>query len=183
MLVTLDEAKEVLNIEDKDDLLENIIKRASAVIENYTNREFLAQDLEEEFEGTGSREYPAKQYPINSIAKLSIRTGRLGEDSWQEIDSGSYTFKKDSGIVIYSSRFVPRHRMYKLEYNAGYTNIPDDIKQAVIDMTAFLFSTKDGREVRSERIGDYQITYQDMEDSIKTLGLGAMLDSYINYRQ
>lgn len=181
MLVTVNEAKEVLGIEGQDDLLESLIKRASASIESYCRREFDAQDITEEFKGTGSKEYVPAQYPINSISKLSVRTGLIGQDSWREISSNLYNH--NGNVVMYSGTFSDKPRMYKLEYNAGYSTIPDDIKQATIDLVGFFYITRQGRGIKSEKIGDYSVTFADFTDAIEAIGVRTLLDTYINYRQ
>lgn len=185
MLTTKSEVKAVIGIDHDDDdtLIDSLIERASKIIDTYTNRTLEAQDIEEEFDGTGTNDYVLKQYPVNSVSKLSYRSGYIGDITWKEISSKYYTYYEHSGTLRYADKFTIRPKGYKVEYNAGYATIPADLEQACIDLVTHYYNTRTQKGIKSERIGDYSITYGDGLNTIEMLGLNTILDTYRNIRQ
>jgi len=183
-LTTLANVKTALEITGTDDdtYLESLIDRVSTIIESYCDREFDSQTLTEIFDGTGTEDYQTEEYPIDSITSLSYRTTTLNEDNWQTIESEYYHFYEDQGSVHYMNKFKEGVKNYKLVYVAGYSDIPDDLEQAAIDMISYYYNKRQSKNVKSESIGDYSITYAKSENVIDDLGLDVILDKYKKIR-
>jgi len=184
-LTTLNAVKEALEITtgSDDTYLTNLIKRVSQFIEHYCDREFTAQDIEEIFDGTGTKTYLTQQYPINSITALSRRTSSLKVDDWDAITSTYFFDKAKRGEIVYVNGFSNNTLGYKLEYNAGYATIPDDLEQAAIDLIAYYYNNRKSKNTDSESIGDYSVTYSKTTDVMNDLGLDTILDAYKDFRQ
>jgi hypothetical protein len=183
-LTTLAKVKTALDLSGTDDdtYLEQLIDRVSEIIESYCDREFNSESREEIFDGTGENDYQVDEYPISSITKLERRTSTLNEDDWDTIDSEYYHFYPNQGSVHYVQGFVKGIRNYQITYVAGYADIPDDLEQAAIDLVAYYFNKRKSKNVKSESIGDYSITYEKTENVIDDLSLDIILDKYKKIR-
>lgn len=72
-LVTLAEAKTYLGITGSDDdtLLNSLINNSSAAIESYCDRNFIAQNYSEFYNGMGQRKLRLRNFPVTSIQRLA----------------------------------------------------------------------------------------------------------------
>lgn len=183
-LTTLAKVKTALEITGTDDdtYLEALIDRVSEIIEAYCDREFNSESREEIFDGTGTDDYITDEWPINSITSLSIRQSTLNEDDWETLDSEYYHYYGDQGVVHYLNGFLKGVKNYKIVYTAGYTEVPDDLEQAAIDMISYYYNKRKSKNVQSESIGDYSITYSKSDNVIDDLGLDVILDKYKKVR-
>jgi len=60
----------------------------------------------------------------------------------------------------FGSFFVSMPNLFEADLTHGYTTVPDDVKRAVLDLAGEEYETT-VRNVRSESIDDYQITFFD----------------------
>jgi hypothetical protein len=72
-LVTLAEAKTYLGISGSDDdtLLNSLINNSSTAIESYCDRNFIAQNYSEFYNGLGQRKLRLRNFPVTSIQRLA----------------------------------------------------------------------------------------------------------------
>jgi len=131
MIVSVDEVKEILrpDIEettDLDVLLEKLIKRKQAVMERYIGYPIEAADYTEKYDGNGENFLFLRKIPVNSVSQLKIDTS--------VINSAYYKVLGEEGILYCSLRFTKGVRNIEVQFNAGYEIVPEDLKDACIQL-------------------------------------------------
>ncbi len=146
--ITLDEAKQHLRIDGNDDdiLIMSLIKQAREWCEAYQNRKYATQTLElvlDCFPKIGYIEFTSCS-PVQSVESI-----KYYDVEGQEyiFDSSNYLIDTDSFI----SRIVLKHNCYfpsiplqkvngvRIRFIAGYENIPEMIKYAMIIQMKLLY--------------------------------------------
>lgn len=154
---------------DEDSELSRLITSASLEFMNEIRRQdlFPAGDYTDRLCGNGEHELFLKHYPINSIASVKLNGSALDESD------GTITgwffdtdnpFPEDRQKLIYIGGCWPcsYYRIANLEitYNAGYSTVPEDIVQAVIELVAFKrgFGQLQAQDQTAAwlQLGDYQ---------------------------
>jgi hypothetical protein len=170
-LTTLENIKEYLNITGTDDdlLLENLIDRATGIIEIICNRPLKNVDGQdalvaqtEYFNGGGRSKLFLKYYPISSITSIHDDPDRVyGADTL--IDSDEYAFWADEGIVEFDGAGTVGSgvKNIKVIYKGGYTaaTLPYDIEQICIELVAILYKMRDRIGVSSKSFSDGSASY------------------------
>lgn len=122
-----------------------------------------------------------KHWPINSVTSVTRDDGTVIAVSADGIADG-YFFEANpdpesrTTLQLINSHPACHATVLSIKYKAGYTTVPEDIEQAVIEWVAFKFKTKDslGQSARTttqgERIDFQQIA---MPDSTR-----AVIDRY-----
>ena len=139
-LISLDDIREALGLESeevKDDgFLISIINRASQRIETYCGRTFNVAYYTEYHDGDGGSEVLLDQYPITHVSGLWDDVDRdFGDD--YEMDADDYLIYANEGrLSLYNdeSTFCLGRQNIKVCYSGGYTTIPEDLKQACVDL-------------------------------------------------
>lgn len=175
MLTTLKKAKTFMSIPE-DDNTEDLsiltaLKAASLAIERECNRSFGLATYRQTLDGSGTKFLRLRNFPIRSVSSLVIS----GEE--QELDS--FTIEPENGMLFRRSGWPCGTRTIEVEYSAGYVlpdgeagaetaTLPENIELACI-MYAQMLLRAPG--VKSERVGDLSVTYQDngMPDVIQSL--------------
>jgi hypothetical protein len=87
-----------------------------------------------------------------------------------------YVYESESGIVhiqsdafpfedTYQARFPSAYQSICINYSAGYTTTPDDMKQAALEVASYLYQNrKKNIGVTSESLGDYSYTRTSQAD-------------------
>lgn len=109
-------------------------------------------------------------YPIQSITLLKI-----GDT---EIDSPDYKFYATGRISLENNYFVKGLQNIQVTGTYGFSAVPGVVEQIATVLTVGIcYAAKDGKspDVKSERIGDYSVTYLgiaegEMEKQLKVLG-------------
>lgn len=167
-LATLNEARQFIGFPSSDDaLMQVLLDRASADVENYTKRRFEIQSYTEEFNG-GNDSLILDNYPVISIT--SIRDF-ADPNNPVTVDSSTYTLYPNEGHVVLSARgfglpstWAFGIRRWEVNYSAGFNTIPLDITQAVLFSVSSWYNNRDGGEFRSESIGDYSYTVSEIAE-------------------
>jgi hypothetical protein len=139
-LISIDDIREALGLESeevKDDgFLISLINRASQRIESYCGRTFNVAYYTEYHDGDGTPEVLLDQYPITYVSGLWDDIDRaFGSD--YEISSADYLIYANEGrLSLYNDEttFCVGRQNIKVCYSGGYTTIPDDLKEACIDL-------------------------------------------------
>ena len=176
-LTTISKVKTYLGISGSADdaLLETLIDASSAAIKKFCQSDIVAADYTEYHDGAGGRCLVLRQRPINSIESIYDDLDRkYGSDTL--IDEDDYTYKSESGLVIYTGgKFQDGVKNVKVVYNAGYATVPDDVDLACrIQVAAWCNRAKQrGDGISAENIGEYSAEYSSdgLDGKVKELVL------------
>ena len=122
-LATFAEAKAAFGYQDDESTkVGDLITIASSRIEAYCKRKLAARDYVWILDGSGRPELLCPEYPVNSVARLTVDTGRAFSAE-SDVLPASYAIRADAGIIVlFQGRFsnygVPA--VIRLEANAGY---------------------------------------------------------------
>lgn len=84
---------------------------------------------------------------------------------WDDSDS-EYEVDYDAGIILLDHRTQAENGKAYVAYDAGYTDIPADLEQVLLEMVKAGFDASGiGAGLKSERLGDYAYTVADNQDS------------------
>ena len=165
-LITLDELKTYLGVSgtENDALYELLINNVTDWIETYTERRFAETAYtDEKYDGCDYCKLVLKQYPVNSGETFTIDERLTVGGSFSEITSTDYTVDYPRGIVCWTSNFKEGCQNYAVTYTAGYSTIPNDLKQAAMMLIAGLLDLSKGASktgnVKSETLGDHSVTF------------------------
>lgn len=183
-LTTLPRVKDRLSIDaddsQHDDILERMIRAASAKVETYLRRKVLKESTTEYFDvDPGQRLFSLKAYPVTSITTVHNDTAwTYGSDTL--VSSSAYTFDTDTGLLYVDNFYlITGHRALKVVYLGGmattttafvatqdYGNIVDATERQV----CFLFNMrgKEGTTAISAATGNVTwIGSTDLTDGVK----------------
>ena len=151
-LTSLANVKQYLNLSvaTHDVLLENCVDRATEMFENFTNRKLKSRDYHYDsdenaydadnavMDGNGRDRMALPQIPINSVTTVRINT--LSIDARSTVFDTGYVIDKQNGIILLAGYvFTKGIKNIEFAYNAGYSSVPDDLEQAAIEQTAWIF--------------------------------------------
>ncbi len=181
-LIDYQTLKDYLGITDnsQQDFLIGLINRSTAMIEKYCQRRFkLTTYTEEEYDGTGTCYLNLKNYPIVSITSSQKNFGSVGDTDWDDLESQFFKALNDTGQIYYSAGFARRVRAYRFTYSAGYSEIPDDLQEACLQLCSYIYNAGKSKGLRSENLGEYSYTKETgIKNLITDLGLDFTLDQY-----
>lgn len=141
-LVTLAEYKAYIGITspNQDGPINAMLPKVSALIKNLCRRTFVDYvlvDKVEYFDG-GTEHISPEEYPIISVTSLEYSSD-YGSTYVSLANITDYAIRKTSGNIIPTkgSKFSEAVNGYKLTYKAGYTELPEDLKLAVLDLITY----------------------------------------------
>lgn len=170
MLATLNDVKLYLWITDtsEDTLLTSLLESADSMIKSYTSRDLEATDYTELKDWKWELQLILNNFPVNSISWFSYNTWTFATPVWENFIVDDYKAKFDEWIIVKPS-WIPRWiENIKVIYNAWYTNIPKDLKQACIQVVAYYYQTKEANGVKSESVDWARIEF-DVKDIPKDI--------------
>jgi len=161
-LVSLEEAKQFINKDLNDQTEDNkilqYINSASSLCNSLTHRKLKARDLTEYYSGDGSNTLMLNNYPINSIASIYDDLDRTyGADTL--IDNSDYVIMPTNlafKVIYDGSVFMKGIRNIKITYNAGYSTIPWDLREACLELVGFYWMNTEEKRfgILSINLGD-----------------------------
>jgi hypothetical protein len=108
----------------------------------------VGQQKPYDFDGNGLDRIALPAYPINSITHLYIDEDRAF-GATTEVPVADYLFFEEEGMIVYPDDvFDEGIRNVRIEYNAGFTTIPNILQQAVVEAVDWNFT-----RMRSASIG------------------------------
>jgi len=133
-LVTWEQVKAVLNLDDdRRELVEFLISAASAQAEKFAGRFLAARDVSLKMDARGGRELLLPSYPVNHTARVSVDPERAFPGD-NDLPVEQYGVKMSAGIIrLYRGEFPSGYDMVLFEGNIGYSPVPYDLQQAVIE--------------------------------------------------
>ena len=178
-LITLIQLKTYmkLTIDDNDELLENLIDRTTSLFEDFTSRNLKARDYSYDSEsddydqdnavldGNDKNQIILPQYPVNSVSTLRINEVEISARAGY---TQGYIIDRNTGILRLSGYvFSQGMANIEIEYNAGYSSVPDTLIQACIEQSAWKYkqSVPGGAllGVNSRQLADGSVSYATKE--------------------
>ena len=104
------------------------------------------------------------------------------ETEW--VEGTNYDVDYINGIIAFHTLPSIGFKELRVQYTAGYgaSDIPKDLKMAVINASCNLFNNRKQAGIKSESLGDYSVTYIDT-NSVDALfdNVSNILDKYRRY--
>lgn len=151
---------------EQDAYLDAVLERVSAWIDTQTNRTFKSQATtvtDELYERQG-RTLWLSQLGITGVTSVKVR--QLRTEDWRTLEPGTYEWTSNGRLYLpLDFRFV----QVTYEYGTDAT-VPKDIELAALQLAADVYrGSRQGEQadVASERVGDYQVTYRNVDDVVK----------------
>ena len=176
-----------------DTQIDNWISAAQNYIDKYTGVvEGFEADTSAEvryYDGNGKREIEIDEFTeISSVEILNVNSDDVGWtlDEGLEADYIEYpnnTTPKYGLRLVASSEvgaFYSGPKRIKITAKWGWaTTVPKDIElAATILVSSVIEKGLKGGKISSERLGDYDVTFQALEDSAQSMGVNKILDRY-----
>lgn len=147
----------------------SLIESCTTSIERYCNRVFAAATYAEVFDGDGSDYLIVKNRPINSLTSIvfkgSTDTTYLQSNGYFDYNSLSgeirwRTYTITSSVFDYYGFFPRGFQNIVVNYNGGFTTIPEDVKEICAQMVMEIFSRVDAPlQVEQEKINNHYVSF------------------------
>ncbi len=185
-LVSLSDMKDYLDAGDANSTEEGIIGQlinwASSMFDEETDRNLLADDHIEYYDGNGLKVLNLQNYPVNSsvteIAAYIDGDWDFTEDT--KLDSDSIFIKSSEGQLVYKDGVFTRgNQNIKVSYNAGYSTVPYDLRMACMELVGLLWKERNGKNW-----GVNSISMQDMSRTFYERGFPPRVEQVLRrYRR
>lgn len=141
-----------------DTLIGTLITAASAWLKKQLgDRDICSATYTEDFSGDGGTMIMPAQYPVTAVSALTIDgeaiAARLTWDGDGYVIVGGISIQ----LVGYTTSFGISN--ITLAYTAGYTTVPTDIDQAVIDLVAWRYRERNRIGQVSSSVGGELVTF------------------------
>ena len=169
-----------------------LVTQLSGIVLKYIGRNIKqATYTQEEYSTEHGSSLNLRNFPVSSSVtfKLEVRTSGENEDKWETVDSQYYFIDYDSGIIFGISgwNFMRTVNGYRVTYTAGYdfdnsSTFLSDTDAADIELAVWMLGVsvwsrrKGGVGIRSEKIGDYSVSYT--RELIENKDITSILDKY-----
>lgn len=151
-LTNLETAKAYLKIPSAetgmDGIIEMFINAASDEIERYCDRYLKAQTILEFHHGRGNNSFLPFQWPINSITELRIDNESKFIDPDTILDPGDYVISDHGNSILLINQVFPKgYHNIKLNYNAGYVNVPTSLEHTTLWIVSYYNRMREGQNI------------------------------------
>lgn len=172
LFCNMTEVKRLLGITDTSDdvLLSDLIEAATSYLakrigrdvflRTYVERVYISEDTELVDENFGERSMVLlHHFPVVQVDKIDLiyADGSFTQTLTQTAPlAGIYDWTADGKLFIkhsYSFYEAPDYNV--ITYRAGFSKIPEDLREAAKRVVAFLYRWRGREGLSSERIGDY----------------------------
>lgn len=171
MAIYLAEIKEFLNITDNesDTILENLEDRIFAEMEAYCNQSLGSGSNVFTGAGSGSQFLSLPSFPVNSFSEV-LESTDITFASSTDITSDCTLVEIDNVKYIYNENGFSVSSFYKVTYDAGYSTLPNDIVDIIVQLTSELFlkSFANTSEGEKGRLGLVQLQDTTLGTAINT---------------
>jgi len=165
------EAEEPLD-STQTSLLERLVTAASVWFKNQTGCDFTSASYTDYFNGNGGRQYTCKVYPVTAVS--SVLVDGVSISARVAVTDTGYSIL-DDGIYLVGYTFTRGTKNCSIAYTAGYTTIPADAEQAVIEWASMEYKQRDRIGQMNRSINGESVTWQVL--SIPT-SIQSAIDSY-----
>ena len=149
-----------------------LIDMVDAIIKNYCRWEILAKDYTKVFDGDGSATLDLRITPINTVAELLVSDTDLTDNVSIASEDGAVYFEATDG-----NTFTSGSRNIQITFNAGHTEVPNDLAYAASWLAAINFN-----RIASENIGISSEEFQGVKAEYDKVDIPVMvkhvLDQY-----
>jgi Phage gp6-like head-tail connector protein len=151
-----------------DVLLGRLITMASVFMQNYMNRDIIAQNYTDTFDGVGGSALVVTNYPINSISSLMI--DNVSVPAAANSISNGYTFNYNR-ITLRGYCFNRGLNNVTITYNAGFSAVPFDLEQGCIEIVGNKYreSTRIGESSKTLAGETVSFKLDDIPPTVKTI--------------
>lgn len=163
--------------------LSSLINASESIIETYTNKIFNNQILTEIYNGNSSTTLKLDKFPVTSVTSVTVvdqsddsSTVYNGSVFYVDLVTGEIRFNQNNVDPANDNVFLSGFQNITVVYVAGYTTVPEDIIQAVIQLILFFNNNAGG--IKSEKIGDYAVSYSGSSGNNLPQYIKNMLDPY-----
>jgi len=190
LLTTRETAKRDLGITttEDDDIISDMIVRASSAIARETRRSFGVETVTETLDGTGSRLLGLSRYPIVEVTEVTEDGTAITDYSVEDVEVGALYrpvgWGRSGGLRMWgteafaSGYILPGYQdqRYSVTYRAGYLlpsdvnpylldgtpqNLPGAVEQACIETVKAWYMARDADpELSSVQVGQMRVTYK-----------------------
>ncbi len=189
-LCTLQELKDFMGIAQtdtsKDAILTLYISGISQQIQKQIGRNIFAKDYVERYKGTNTAQLVLNNYPVNTVDMVEYV---FENEVYRTLDDYEYGLNQEGGFLTkddgwllegYSLGYMsdkidfPR-RHIRVTYNAGYTDVPFELKLLCMQYISDLFSMDNskGTLLTDYKIDDISMTFRNeikfSEDQLKAI--------------
>lgn len=161
-LTTLAKVRAHLDIDvaflDDDPLISQLVTSASAWLKNQLgDRDICSASYTEYFSGNCETMLLPAQYPVTAVATLTIDGEAIAaRTAW---DGSGYIIVDGISIKLVGYTTSVGVSNVVLAYTAGYTTVPADIDQAVIELVAWRYRERNRIGLTSTSVGGESVTF------------------------
>jgi uncharacterized phiE125 gp8 family phage protein len=157
-LTDLATVKRWLNITSQTDdtLLAALITSYSAYVESWLNRSFASQSYTERVDGVGSLGMAFSNYPVTAVASVSIDDVTIPAAT--NTSTPGYRFS-DKFLYLNGYRFSRGMQNVTIVYTAGYATTPPEIKEAITELVAYHYKSRDRIGHSSKSLAGETVSY------------------------
>jgi hypothetical protein len=181
-VITLSETKLYLGISGTtyDTSLTFLISASESAIETYLDRPVDAVTITGEVLKFETSQWEARPVPVIDMAtskqtaqtfQYPVVSGTVFYDG-VALDADNYRIDATSGVIEFDRYYSDRENLLTINYTGGFVTAPDDLKYVALEGVKQMFIASNavtpgaGGEIKSEKIGDYSVTYQDTLGSV-----------------
>lgn len=183
--VTVDRARQSEELADLDEsTLSLMLSAAMGSVEREIGYAVESSSEEETYDGDGRGIMLLRRHPVSSITQVVLVNTDDTEDAYVGSD---FKFNADTGELRWSSAgeglgYFPRgFRNVKVTYVAGHDPAPHDLQHAVVMIVIEMLKHEKGDfRVKSEKMGDYAVSFQDAEFVTRMAAWPAAARSIVN---
>jgi hypothetical protein len=155
-LTTVANVKSYMDITDATDdvIIDVLIDRVSAWVENYCNRIFGSTTYDELYDGNNRESIIVKNAPVTAFTTLEV------DD--EAVATGDYFWYDYGEVILEKNRFGTKRQSVHCVYVAGFAVVPYEVEDAAIKLVAMSFYNKgkDRLGISSKTLGrEGSVTY------------------------
>ncbi|MGD9519874.1 MAG: hypothetical protein AB7W28_10195 [Armatimonadota bacterium] len=141
------------------ELLDVLVERAEAAVEDYCGCRFEPRDLDELYDvAENQQELRLRQYPVRSLT--AVYDGVTGTWPGRLLEAVEYLLDAEAGLVrLRKGLFTAGRGSVRVVYRAGYEQVPAAVTQAVVMLAAEWYRNRPDGRATAERYDGYSANY------------------------